>query len=329
MRNKAAAKTGPVTDLRSRNLRSVQLLAEDMLGRPTGGRLPTTIDYQQQLGVGSGTVQKALAILENSGAVTLSRHGHLGTNLVERDEGLLWSMSGRNQVHLVMPMPGPIDHIALLHNVREQLTRFNVPTGTHFKKGAATRAELVADGDVDLALMSRSAAKSLRPGLRRRTRTVDLGPNVYYTPGSLVVVSRLDGPKRPRKLKVAIDRSSHDHQALTEAEFPPGPKHTYVDCSYVGVLNAIHNGSVDVAIWHTTLVTIPLEGMGLTVRPLTADKVDELVEGLSAAVFLLRKDDAALGSLLENLNVEEIAQTQEKLNELDRADPTIIEYLGF
>lgn len=319
MRNKAAARTEPLTDLRSRNLRSVQLLALDMLGRSIGNRLPTTIEYQKELGVGSGTVQKALAILENSGAVTLTRHGHLGTRLVEQDEGMLWSMSGRGQIRLVLHPPGAIDGFGLLQGLHAEFEKFSVPLDVQYMQGAEARAEMVADSRVDATILSKSAADSLRRPLRRKLRTVELGSEIYYAPGSLVVVRRADGPKKPRKLRIAIDRSSHDHEVLTEAEFPPAAKHVYVDCPYTEVLTALLEERIDAAVWHSTLLPVPLSAMGITETPVTSAEAGGELESVSTAVLVMRRDDMALGHLVERLDVSVVVESQAKLLGMDPA----------
>ena len=48
----------------SKNLLAAQRIAADLLGRGVGERAPTALRYQELLGVGSGTVQKALKDLE-------------------------------------------------------------------------------------------------------------------------------------------------------------------------------------------------------------------------------------------------------------------------
>lgn len=323
MRNKVAGRTDPPADMRSKNLRSVQLLAEDMLGRAAGNRIPTTIEYQKQLGVGSGTVQKAMAILENSGAVTLSRHGHLGTRLLEQDEGVLWSVSGRGQVRLVLHPPGAIDGFGLLQGLHTEFDELSVPLDVRYLQGGEARAELVTDGTVDLAVLSASAAGSLRRGLSRKLRTVELGAGIYYAPGSLSVVRRASGPKRPRRLRVAIDRASHDHEVLTEAEFPPGSKHAYVDCPYPEVLTALLEDRIDAGVWHNTLLPVPLAAMGLTVAPLTSTRVDEVIDSVSEAVLLLRRDDHALGHLVERIDVSVLVAAQSALLGMDPASPEL------
>ena len=61
---------------------AVQEVARSILRHRSAARLPSIVEYQERLGVGSGTVQKAFHILEESGAATTEPRGHLGRFVV-------------------------------------------------------------------------------------------------------------------------------------------------------------------------------------------------------------------------------------------------------
>lgn len=288
-----------------------------MLGRPTGSRVPTTVDYQKQFNVGSGTVQKALAILEHSGAVTLSRHGHLGTRLVDQDEGLLWTMSGRGQVRLTLHPPGPVTGFGLLRGLQSEFDELGVPLDVRYVHGGEERAELVASGDADAGLVSAGVADSLRRAVRRKITTITVGEGLYYAPGSVFVVRREDAAKRPRRVRVGVDRSSHDHMTVTTAAFPEDSKNVYVDCPYGQLLTALLERRIDVALWHSTLLPVPLTAMGLVATPLEDEAALRALATISDAVLVLRRDDLALGRLIERIDTGALAREQEKLLRLD------------
>lgn len=325
MRTSTRSNAQPLSDLRSSNLRSVQLLAQDLLGRAVDDRIATTVEYQRMLGVGSGTVQKALSFLESTGAVTLSRHGHLGTRIIAQDDGLLWGVAGRGQVRLVLHPPGPIDGFGMLKGLHDEFDRLGVPLDVRYLQGAEARAALVADGTVDLSVLSSGAAKSLRPGLRQRLRTVELGTGIYYAPGSLAVVRRAGRRKQQRSgpTRVAIDRSSHDHVRLTEAEFPPAPPYEFVDCPYPQVLTELLQRHIDAAVWHQTLLPVPLDAMGLRADPLDTDLVAPILESVSAAALVLRTNDSALARMLPRLDVSVVVDAQAELLAMDPASPEL------
>lgn len=70
-----------------------------------GARLPRVRDVAELLGVGNGTVQSALRLLEEAGAIKTVARGHLGTFLVGSDRAALWRLSGLGAVQAAMPLP--------------------------------------------------------------------------------------------------------------------------------------------------------------------------------------------------------------------------------
>ena len=64
---------------------AVDLLAQDLLGKKPGDRIPSVSEYQQLLQVSRGTVQNCLTYLKDTGAVTLVSRGHMGTYVEKLD----------------------------------------------------------------------------------------------------------------------------------------------------------------------------------------------------------------------------------------------------
>lgn len=301
----------------------MQYLAEDILGCQPGDRIATTAEYQNLVGVGSGTVQKALTVLESVGAVRLSRHGHLGTKIVELNHGGLWSLTGRGEVRIVATLPGAIDAFGLSKGMYSQFAKLGIPIDLRYLRGASPRAKRVLRSEADIAVMSRGAAESLAPRVRKSTRMVELGQGSYYAPDSLVRLARAGaGEKGP--LRVAIDRSSYDHLRLTEAEFPPGvDQWTYVDCAYTHLPGALIEDKVDVGVWHRTLLPASAKALGLTERSLTRSETTALLEQVSPAVLVVRSEDTALWNLLQNIDVRAIVRAQRSLLAMDPSSPSI------
>src|ERR1700690_4231516 len=104
----------------SSNQGAVGLLARDILRRAVGDRLPTSMQYQELLNVGSGTVQKGLRVLESAGATELRARGHQGTFIVARHVGRLWAIAGLGPVTGAMPLPDSPEGSGLAAGLREQ-----------------------------------------------------------------------------------------------------------------------------------------------------------------------------------------------------------------
>lgn len=310
--------------------RVVQHIADDLLGHQVGERLPTTVEYQQRFGVGSGTVQRAVATLEGTGALTLTRHGHRGTKIVDMSHGALWSLTGRGQVRISVPIPGAIDAFGLSKGIRAEFDRLEIPSDLGYLAGSRARASLVASSAVDISVMSQSAADNLPPSLARATQAVRLGAGTFYAPGALVSLQRkdVDLVNSTQPVRVARDSESADHIRLTEVEFPPHRgKYVYVDCRYASVPGAVLQSLVDIGIWHQTLLPAPLVALGLIKNSLAGSVVEDVLEEVSSAILLVRKDDAPLLRLLTKMDLTRIRRVQRQLLSLDPAAPQSVEQM--
>lgn len=281
------------------DLPPVVAIARDILRLGVEARLPTTLAYQERLGVGSGTVQKAIKELREAGAVDLVSRGHMGTFITALDPVRLWQRAGLRPVHVLLPPSGPIESLAVAAALAECLAAFGAGTTIGYQRGAQTRLAAVDAEDADLAVMSQGAASDLAGYTR-----VGLGPGTYYAPGSLVTVSRSGGEGAP--LAVGIDPRSGDHQRLTHAEFdgvPGGVRYVETDFTYLP--RAVLRGEVDTGVWHVVDSLIPLDLVGLRTEPLAAPDAVALEKEISSAVLAAR-DDSITGALLGRIDHREL-----------------------
>lgn len=316
------------TDLRSPLQRTVQRLAEDLLGRAPEAKLPTTLEYQRLAGVGSGTVQRALSTIEGSGAVSLSRHGHRGTRIVKMRPGLLWSLGGRGQVRIVVPIPGAIDVFGLSKGLRAEFDRLDIPSDLGYLAGSSARARGVVASHADVAVMSRSAADQVPKSIIKAVHVIQLGDGSFYGPDSLVVLQRAGDP-RPvdRPLRIGRIHASTDHVQLTAAEFPETDRITYIDLPYMSLPSAILQDQVDVGVWHRALMPAPLEILGLAERPLSNPKIAVVLEEMSSAALVVRSSDSAIRRLFNQIDLLAVEQVQKELETLDSTAPESLEQM--
>ena len=69
-------------------------IARELLLLDEGSRIPTVDEYEERFGVSRGTVQKALAIVDDQKVVELRKRGVLGTFLYGKNLTRLWQLSG-------------------------------------------------------------------------------------------------------------------------------------------------------------------------------------------------------------------------------------------
>ena len=96
----------------------------DILQAGIGGRLTPSIQIQEKLEVGSGTVQKALQELSENGGVVLRVKGHQGTLVIDYNPAILWRSAQLAPLRISLTPPGAQELGALSMNIRNQFRKF-------------------------------------------------------------------------------------------------------------------------------------------------------------------------------------------------------------
>lgn len=282
-------------------------VAARLLAVDPGARVPTTARLAADLGVGYGTVHTALRGLHADGVVRLSTHGHQGTRLLDRDVAALWRASGRGSLVGVLPLPQSREFAGLATAAATLAEKAALPLQLTFRQGARERFALLHEQRVDWVLVSGAAAQEESP----RCLAVPLPPHTYYDRDSVVVVTAAGRVPDPHG-RVAIDRHSYDHTALTRAEFPDAG---YVTAAYWWIPDMIAHGEVDAAVWHRTSSSSLVTATGLAIHPLRGPG-PAAGDARHRAAVAYRREDAATAAVLAALfDPQELADVQRRVRE--------------
>lgn len=298
--------------------RTLPELARDIIRLGVGGRLPTALQYQERLDVGSGTVQKALRQLQQAGAVRLRARGHRGTFVSELDLGVLWRMAELDPLHVLFPPAGPVEGTGLAAGLCEAVAALGLRLTLGYQPGAVTRLEALQSRSADLALISSGAARDLQVitghadeagAASGEFTAIELGSGTYYGKDSLVVVFR-EHARRGTGLRVGIDPASDDHSRLTRAEFGHETGTEFVTSDFTRVPAGILEGCFDAGVWHKMDLLIPPHLAGLKTRPLHEPGARRLAEELSGAVLVaVRGSESA--AVLERIDPGLVRRVQD------------------
>lgn len=298
------------------NQRAIQLLARDVLCRDVGDRLPTSLQYREQFGVGTGTVHKALRILGDAGAAAFTTRGHQGTFVARRHVGRLWAMGELGPVTAAMPLPDSPEGSGLAAGLRDEFDLLGIPLQMRHMYGSGKRLDAVREGRADFAVLSAGAAASARAGWSGGNWIErDLGPYSYYSEGSLVVLERpgLHEGDGKAAWTIGISRDSYDQSRLTLAEFPEAGGYRYEEHDCLHMPAAVTGGVIDAAVWHRITMPIPLEMLRVTCRPLRQPDAIAAIGLLSRAVALAAGASAQIEALLLRLDVDRIKDVQDRV----------------
>ncbi|MCP9955267.1 GntR family transcriptional regulator YhfZ [Actinomadura madurae] len=298
----------------TRNGLAARRLAAELLNQQPDSRLPRIRDYAQRLGVGNGTVQAALQLLENTGAVRTEARGHLGTYLREVDRAGLWQLAGLGTMLAAMPLPYSRRYEGLATGLRAAFEDAGIPFALTFMRGAQARLDALMDGKVDLIAVSRLAFEEFGEGFPI-ARLADLGPRTYV--GAHGVLLRAGVSLDDPDLAVAVDTSSADQQELTRLVFS-GRSVRYVETSYMQLGELFRRGEVDASVWNLDEVHQHIDEDCATI-PFDELTSADLADRNSSAVLAVRADDSpALEAVRGRISADLVTRTQRAVLTGDR-----------
>lgn len=251
-------------------------LALELSAMSVGDRMATVQDLSEWYQVGKGTVQAALALLEETGAVEIRSRGKLGTFITSIDHRLLWELSDGQSVSIAMPLPYSRRYEGLATGLHAAFVDVGVPLVLMFIRGAAARAAALHRERADFSVMSKFAAEG-DPDLEIIR---DFGPHTYVGAHGLVLAEGRD--LHDPGLRVAFDPSSPDQTALTMARFPHLPDDRLVEVSYNQLGRYFAEGLVDATVWNLDEIDVHIT-VPVTTHPLDGVDVAATTSAVIAA----------------------------------------------
>lgn len=280
----------------TRNGLAARQLAVLLLNHEPDTRLPRIRDFAEELGCGNGTVQAALRLLEESGAIETAARGHLGTFLVRSERSILWRLSGLGTLLAAMPLPYSRRYEGLATGLRAAFEEAGTPFAITFMRGAGVRATALLEGKVDLVVLSRFAADRLIEE-HPVELVADLGPATYVGAHGLLLRegASLDAPG----LRVAVDHTSEDQRMLAERAFARRTDIEWVESSYMQLRDLFAQNLADATVWNLDEVQGRI-GMGGEVLPLGDEVTRDLSLRNSSAAIIGRTEGAKALSAVRN-----------------------------
>ncbi|MER5850592.1 GntR family transcriptional regulator YhfZ [Streptomyces sp. NPDC002012] len=294
----------------TRNGLAARQLAVLLLNHEPDTRLPRVRDFAEELGCGNGTVQAALQLLEDSGAIETTARGHLGTFLVRSDRSVLWRLSGLGTLLAAMPLPYSRRYEGLATGLRGAFEKAGAPFAITFMRGAGARTAALLEGKVDLVVLSRFAADQLIAE-HPVELVADLGPATYVGAHGMLLRHGvdLDSPG----LRVAVDHASEDLRMLVERVFAGRKDIEWLEVSYMQLRDLFARNEVDATVWNLDEVQDRL-GLGVDVLPLGDEVTRELSLRNSSAAVIGRTDGAkALAAVRDSLDLSLVTRLQSEV----------------
>jgi len=270
---------------------AVNRLAQDLLSRQEGERIPSISEYQEKLQVSRGTIQNGLAYLKDNGAINLISRGHLGTYIEKLDYRRLQECSFNKELLGSMPLPYSLSYQGLATALFQVLSSyaFNLV----YARGSESRLKLLSSDVCQFTVCSRHAAEEAIRCHNEIEIALDLGPGTYLT--RHVLIFRDPSKSQVESgMRVAYDRASLDHRHLTEMVTSGVRGVQFVELKAHQTIRAIRDGEIDAGVWNLDeIVESGYEDVHVVpIRQFTGSA------GFSSAVLVINRGDENMAHLL-------------------------------
>lgn len=277
-------------------------LARRLIGKEAGDRVPGVADLAQDSGVGYGTVQEAMRLLEEAGAAKFRRRGAQGTVLEEVNDEVLWAMANAGALVGGLPLPYTRRYEGLATGLYTLLRGAGVPLNLSFMRGGVPRLEALMRGGLDFAVTSVFTAEAFleeNPG--SVSVVLRLEPGTYVSEHRLI----FGAPSKERLepgMRVGIDLDSMDQARMTEMEIEEVEGEVeLLPMTYTQLLRELDAGRLDAAVWNSE----DINGSRFKIVPLRSRRANDLSGSNTAAALSVRTDDKFTERILSTKLLEE------------------------
>ncbi len=277
------------------NGRDVQAeLAAYFLGAEKGQRILSVRELSESLHMSVGAISIALNSLQDMGAVSIEKRGHMGSYLLDCSISKLFGISGRSPMVIAMSLPMHIRFEGLATSVKRILESSGIETYLIFIRGSRTRLKALHDNRCHAVLMSGLSAEGNE---NEENEIMHVLPPTTWLSGYCVFYRKHPVPGRP--LRVGVDLQSSDHTRLTTVEFS-GQDAELRSVSYVHITQMLKNGDIDAVVWNMDHME-DLNDPEIAFRPLSEGTMKEVGEKALSSALVGKKGDAAVRAVLQKL----------------------------
>ncbi|NPV85777.1 MAG: GntR family transcriptional regulator [Anaerolineae bacterium] len=283
-------------------------LAEYLIQLEEGNKLPSIRKLASTTHMSLGSVSSALNDLQEMGAVSIQKRGHLGSIVEKISMNKLWNVIEPGPLVIAMTLPMHLKFEGLATGLKMAFENAGIDAYMIFIRGSLTRLKALRENRCHVAVMSGMAAEALCDEGLEIVLTLPAGS---WISGYTVFYRDLP-PGCNRPLRVAVDTDSQDHRRLNDLEFA-GQAVEYRYESFVKFSRLLRNGDADAAIWTVDQEEAYL-GADIKQRPLSEHVMKKIGEKSLSATFIARAGHGALRALFTNvIDPQTLLQVQAKV----------------
>jgi hypothetical protein len=287
-------------------------LANYLLPLNKGDQLLSTRELAELFDASLGSISQTVNNLEEIGAVTVIRRGHLGSFLENKSTAILWNIIENGPLVIALTLPTFPKCEGLATALHSLLNGAGIETYLTFIRGSLNRIKALRHGQCHAVVMSALTADELKTNKEEVIMT--LPPQSFVMDHRVFYRSTREESSQP--LRVGIDNDSFDVKYLTELEFS-GHEVEFYQISFIQIDRHIEksfkDAHLDAAISNLDHFD-RLMSNEISSRPLSP-QVLALIDdrNTSAAIMTKSGTSPTAIALKELLDPQEIIKIQQKV----------------
>ena len=285
---------------------ALTFLAKKYLLLEPDNRVPTVEEFCKESNISQGTMQAAISILKEDGAISTRSRGHLGTFVENVNHQKLLSYLGNRTLVGSLPLPYTKKYEGLATGIYKAFLNNEIQVSLSYMNGSEKRLSGLQEDRSNFIITSGLTADYLIKKNDNLAEFLVLPEQTYVTKHVLVFRKGEDAQIKSGA-KIGVDTQSIDYTLLTKY-VTKGKDVQLVQMPYNQVSKSIEEGLIDFAIWNEDEVVEHN-------YPLAYNEIDNnLTVRSSQAVFVGKKTDIFTKSILEKtIDVDKLLSTQKKV----------------
>lgn len=282
---------------------ALTFLAKKYFLLEAGEKAPTVEELCQESKISQGTMQAAINILKEDGAISTRSRGHLGTFVEDvQPKRLLSYLKNQNLVGS-LPLPYTKKYEGLATGIYKSFFNSNIRVGLSYMNGSRNRLSGLTEDRNNFIITSGLTADYLINKYSNLEIFLELPKGSYLT-RHVLLFRKNENSQITDGSKIGVDANSIDYSLLTNY-VTKGHKVNLIKMPYNQVTKSLESGKIDFAIWNED--EIVEHNYPVDYRQITG----ALTERSSQAMFIGKKGDEFTKSILQKtINIDNLLKIQ-------------------
>src|SRR5699024_3729790 len=284
-------------------------LARRILTLEVCDKMESIVSLSQEFNTDRGTIQSALKLLVDEGALQIEGQGKRGSFIKSLNRSILLEKAKLTAIIGAMPIAYSTHFQGLATGLNQTFQQSDIPLILAMLSGSENRMHFLKSERCDFIITSKLTWEKYQNDESLQL-LFEFGTSSNIKDYVLIIANYYDEKESIDCMKVGIDSSSHDHFQLTMQECK-GKSVQFVEISYGQALQKLVTGEIDATVWDA--------GAGLHRQPsnfktVTLSHHNRDSEANREAVLVVRSDDKSLQMLISQIiNPKIVIDTQRKV----------------